>query len=50
MPELLADLGAAGLARQHHFPTEPAQTPGEPLDLRGFAAAFAAFKSQEQIS
>ena len=44
MPELLAKLGAARFAGQQNAPTILSQALGKPLNLRGFAAAFAAFK------
>ena len=44
MTKLLPDLGASGFAGHEHTMAGVAQKVGEPLNLRGFAAAFAAFK------
>jgi hypothetical protein len=48
--ELLADLGAAGFAGQQHAFAQAAKTRGKALDLRGLAAAFAAFEGDEKAA
>jgi hypothetical protein len=47
VPDLLADLGAAGLAHGHHVALQLLEALGEARDLGGLPAALGAFEGDE---